>query len=49
MVYKASVPDNFRRRAADYVDRMLKGAKPGELPIQAPVSSISSLKPEEVR
>jgi putative ABC transport system substrate-binding protein len=34
--YGSDLTDNFRR-AATYADRMLKGARPSELPVQAPV------------
>jgi ABC-type uncharacterized transport system substrate-binding protein len=34
--YGVDLTDNFRR-AATYADRILKGAKPNELPVQAPV------------
>jgi putative ABC transport system substrate-binding protein len=40
--YGANFPDIFRR-AAEYIDRILRGEKPNDLPVQAPTKYVLAL------
>jgi putative ABC transport system substrate-binding protein len=45
MSYGASLPDLFRR-AATYVDKILKGANPADLPVEQPTKLETRLQSE---
>jgi putative ABC transport system substrate-binding protein len=48
MPYGPDTIDQYRR-AADYIDRIFKGEKPADLPVQAPPRRRHTVRPERSR
>jgi putative tryptophan/tyrosine transport system substrate-binding protein len=44
MMFYGSDPADVYRLASTYIDRILRGAKPGDLPVQFPCSFVVNLK-----
>ena len=44
MSYGTNLPDQFRR-AGDHVDKILRGAKPGDSPVEQPIIGLARWRP----
>jgi ABC-type uncharacterized transport system substrate-binding protein len=44
MSYGPNLPDQFRR-AGDFVDKILRGVKPGNIPVEQPTKLLKDIAP----